>query len=163
MFCVLIWLQSILYWPLFIFFACFKAILTYIFLGFHNASIWPWKLLLQTLQLTPCFYLTDIFVFVAVIICAHKMPISMDSSARKGELSHPAIAVFFFSFLSVQTYHQPCKSSLAVIIVPASCYTHAVISGRDSGRSLRVHEGVWSSDGHAFFPCIHSCNPTLSY
>lgn len=88
----------------------------------------------------------------------HKMTISMDSSARKGELSHPAIAVF----LSVQTY-QPCKSSLAVIIVPASCHTHAVISERDSGRSMREHKGVWSSDGHVFLPCIHFCNPAFSF
>lgn len=90
---------------------------------------------------------------------AHKMTISLDSSAREGELSHSAIAVF----LSVQTYHQPCKSSLAVIIAPASCHTHAVISERDSGRPMRAHKGVWSSDGHVYFPRIHFCNTTLSY
>lgn len=89
----------------------------------------------------------------------HKMTISMDSAARKGELSPPAIAVF----LSVQTYHQPCKSSLAVIIVPASCHTHAVISKRDAERSMTAHKGVWSSDGHVFFPRIHFCNPALSF
>lgn len=45
------------------------------------------------------YYLTDTFVFAAVIVCTHKMTISVDASARKGELSHPAIAVC----LSVQT------------------------------------------------------------
>lgn len=40
------------------------------------------------------YYLTDSFVFVAVIVCTHKMTISVDASARKGELSHPASSVF---------------------------------------------------------------------